>query len=202
MSRTTPCCGRWTATMSDKKQRRQRDHKNYDYLTITAKVEREEEIIASYATLGWETVEITEDKRFFDLDTIEFRRPHKIENKDRLQLLQVKLETLLNKFGVLEHKKKAKSTTFGLVGGIFGCIALAAGIALLVTELGRIAAVITAIILLVAGLSLLTVVAVFMKRVLETEARDYAEKKKNVLNGIYEICRQADALRGVNDDRA
>ena len=53
--------------MKNKKQRQIRDHKNYDYLTITAKVEREEEIIASYATLGWEKVKVTEDKRFFDL---------------------------------------------------------------------------------------------------------------------------------------
>ena len=131
--------------MSGKKQKQLqvRDHKNYDYLTITAKVEREAEIIASYATLGWETVSVSEDKKFFDLDVIEFRRPHKIENKDRLQLLQVKLETLLNKYGVLRHKRKAKSAAFGLVGGIFGCIALAAGIALLVTEIAELAAVVT-----------------------------------------------------------
>lgn len=176
------------------KQRQVRDHKNYDYLTITAKVEREAEIIASYATLGWETVSVSEDKKFFDLDVIEFRRPHKIENKDRLQLLEVKLETLLNKYGVLRHKRKAKSATFGLVGGIFGCIALAAGIALLVTEIAELAAVVTGAIAIVIGLAMLTVVGVFMRRVAETEARDYSEKMAAVLKGIDEVCASAKEL--------
>ena len=188
--------------MKNKKQRQIRDHKNYDYLTITAKVEREEEIIASYATLGWEKVKVTEDKRFFDLDVVEFRRPHKVENKDRLQLLQVKLETLLNTYGALRHKRKAKSTTFGLFGGIFGCIAIAAGIALLVTEIGQLTATIAGIILLIAGVAVPTVVGVFMRRVIETEARDYSERMTSILNGIDDICRQANALREVSDDRA
>ena len=181
--------------MKNKKQRQIRDHKNYDYLTITAKVEREEEIIAYYATLGWEKVKVTEDKRFFDLDVVEFRRPHKVENKDRLQLLQVKLETLLNTYGALRHKRKAKSTTFGLFGGIFGCIAIAAGIALLVTEIGQLTATIAGIILLIAGVAVLTVGGVFMRRVIEAGAREYSERMRSILNGIDDICRQADALQ-------
>lgn len=173
------------------------DIKNYDYLCITAKSDSVDGIIASYKTLGWQLIEVREDKQYIDLDVIDFMRPHKIENKDRLQLLQVRLETALNKVGEARHKKHRKSAVIGLTGGIIGCTAIALGILFFFMQgddmLLKIASGIASIVI---GLALMTAVATTFKKLVRYENGIFAAVTSGLKADIEAICTEANRLIG------
>lgn len=99
----------------------QRDFKNYDYLTISVKSALLEHILECYAALGWREVRREDDREYYDMKYIALRRPHKIENKDRLQLLQVRMESAVNSVSSVNAKKHAKS---GIIFTVLAVIAL------------------------------------------------------------------------------
>ena len=86
------------------------DYQNYDYLDIIVKIENKNEIVSSYSSFLWEKIDEKEDKRYNDVVHLSFRRPHNLQNKDRLQLLQVYYESALNSKSDLKTKKHSKST--------------------------------------------------------------------------------------------
>lgn len=67
-----------------------------DKLSVAIKADVAEEIKGAYCALGWELKEEYDDKRYGDLVHMDFTRPHLIAEKDRLQLLQVRLEVAVN----------------------------------------------------------------------------------------------------------
>ncbi len=90
------------------------DYKNTDYLKVTVLREKFEEVNGYYITLGYRQIEIKEDKVYGNLLHLVFARPHNIENKDRLQYLQVKLESHLNALSRNEEKRHTKSLVVSL----------------------------------------------------------------------------------------
>ena len=104
------------------------DYMNYDSLTIYVKHQKKDEIIEYYKILGYTLCEVQENKRYEDIVDLTFTRPHKIENKDELQLLQVYMEEKLNEMAKLEKHKNSKTTIFGLCFGSFAILFLILGI--------------------------------------------------------------------------
>lgn len=86
-----------------------KDYQNYDYLDIIVKTENEQEVVNAYSTFLWEKIQKKEDKQYNDVVHFSFRRPHKLPNKDRLQLLQVYYEFALNNLSDIKIKKHSKS---------------------------------------------------------------------------------------------
>lgn len=76
----------------------------YDSLYVTLRQDKAEDCLRYYRTLGWEVVSREDHRVYYNLINISLRRPHKIENKDELQLLQVYLDTSLNTIGRLERR--------------------------------------------------------------------------------------------------
>lgn len=136
----------------------QRDHTNYDYLSVSVKNDQLERILSCYAALGWRVVKREGDRQYYNMKFVVFRRPHKIENKDRLQYLQVRMENALNNMSAIVFKRHRKSAAlfavlmllslglialglwlfFGLMGGagfIGGIISLSAAAAVIVSAL-------------------------------------------------------------------
>ena len=104
------------------------DYHNFDKLEITAKTIKEKEVIRDYALFGWEEIERKYDKRILDLTHVTFIRPHKIANKDKLQLLQIYYENYMNEIYVCE-KNKSKTSFAYIVSNLFlGAILLAIGV--------------------------------------------------------------------------
>ena len=87
----------------------ERDYQNFDYLDIIVKTENEQEIVNAYSTFLWEKIDKKEDKRYKDVVHLSFRRPHKIKNKDRLQLLEVYYQRAINDRAQINIKKHSKS---------------------------------------------------------------------------------------------
>lgn len=108
------------------------DINKYDYLSVSVKIDSEAEMVTRYGVFGWELIERLDDKRFSNIALINFRRLHTILNKDRLQYLQVNMETAVNNFAKYKQNKHAFSLALGLSLGVFGCALLIGGIALIV----------------------------------------------------------------------
>ena len=68
----------------------------YDELRLYVKKTKKDEIVNHYKVFGWNLVSINENKRYEDIVDLEFKRPHKIKEKDELQLLQVYMEENVN----------------------------------------------------------------------------------------------------------
>lgn len=109
-----------------------KDINKYDYLSVSVKTDSEEEMIARYKTFGWELIEQFDDKQFSDIAVINFRRAHAILNKDRLQYLQVGMETAVNNLSKYKQNKHSFSLALGLSLGVFDCALLSGGIVLIV----------------------------------------------------------------------
>ena len=92
-----------------------RDYNNYDYITVSVKEEKYDPVIRCYEKLGWERVKSREDAVYYNLVTVVFRRPHKIMKKDRLQLLQVWMESQINEISTAGAEKHAVSVSAGII---------------------------------------------------------------------------------------
>lgn len=171
------------------------DYWKYDYLSVTVKIEKAEELIARYATFQWEETERKEDRHYGDIIHIAYRRKHRLPHKDRLQLLQVCMETLLNDLSRIENTKHSKSTAFGLITGTMGSALAAGGVTLAVlypsvpTVIGGVAAVL-------AGAALLTLSGFRLAKIRAKEKKLFARKAEEIQREIEAVCQEAEALKG------
>ena len=86
-----------------------KDHENYEYIDIIVKKDNADEVVASYGEFLWKEISRKEDKIYSDVLHVSFYRAHNIQNKDRLQLLQVYYEFALNERAEAFEKKHHKS---------------------------------------------------------------------------------------------
>ena len=76
----------------------------FDRITVTTKTEKIEKIVNDYSLFGWKWIEKEYDLVFSNVVHLTFERPHRIENKDRLQYVQVCYEQKMNDLADLERK--------------------------------------------------------------------------------------------------
>lgn len=107
-----------------------RDYKNYDYLCVTVKREALAYLESFYLALGYETIEEEEHRIYFNEINVTFRRPHKVKNKDRLQLLQIYIESLVNDFGKYSSRRRPHALAFGISTCFLSAALVALGLAL------------------------------------------------------------------------
>ena len=87
-----------------------KDYNNFDYLSVSVKSDQLSRILQCYRVLGWTEVKTEDDKRYYDMSYVRLRRPHKIPNKDRLQYLQVRMESAINSLVEIVGRAHVKST--------------------------------------------------------------------------------------------
>ena len=107
-----------------------KDHDNFDYLSVSLKSEHADMLIKCYRALGWKAAHTEDDKDYADMKYVLFSRPHNTPNKDRLQYIQVRMESLLNKSSEHSINRHRKSTALAVLFGIFGLLFLAGGLCL------------------------------------------------------------------------
>lgn len=170
------------------------DYKNFDKITIFVKSKKVEKIIEYYKIFGWEVESQTQNKHYADLTDLVFCRPHKFENKDELQLLQIYLEDKLNTEGKNEKDRHTKSKcliiTFGVLGFLF--LLLGTLICFDIFSLGLgfgISFCTLAFVLLVVGI-------IFLPKLFKKEKIILAQKQTKVNQEIQEICDRAKKLTG------
>lgn len=170
------------------------DYKNFDRISLFVKSKKVEKIIEYYKIFGWEVESQTHNKHYADLTDLVFCRPHKIQNKDELQLLQVYLENKLNTEGKNEKDRHIKSKCLILTFGVLGFLFLLLGtlICLNIFEIGLgfgISFCTLALVLLVVGI-------IFLPKLFKKEKIILAQKQTKVNQEIQEICDRAKNLFG------
>ena len=105
-----------------------KDHDNYDYLSVSLKSEYSDKIMKCYLALGWKDVHTEEDKDYADMKYVLFSRPHLFPNKDRLQYIQVRMESILNRASERAFKRHKKSTAIAVLLGLLGLLLIAGGL--------------------------------------------------------------------------
>lgn len=165
-----------------------RDYKNYDYLSVSVRNDQFERILSCYNALGWRVVRHEGDRQYYNMKFVVFRRPHKIENKDRLQYLQVRMENAINSISVVAFKRHRRSTVVGIMLSILMSCLFALGMWLffwLKGETGFVAGIIS----LSASAAVLVgmLITLFVMRKKEDEtARSKIEDKVELLMHLIE----------------
>lgn len=103
---------------------------DFDRLFVTVRSDKCKELVGYYRAFGWESVACEKYGVHDNLLNMEFRRPHRIAEKDALQLLQVYLEAALNTIGGLERIFHPYTVVFGLTVSLLACGLIAAGLCL------------------------------------------------------------------------
>lgn len=176
-----------------------KDYKNFDYLTLFVKKTKVDGIIKCYKSFGWDIEEKREDEKYDDTLVITFRRTHKIKNKDRLQLLQVRVEAKLNELGRCEKYKLSKSLIFGLSAGIGLILLLSLGIFLMVQQTSVFSQFGGIVITIVASV-LFVLMLIKLNQMIKQDNEKFIESVKNINLEINAICDVAKKLVEVNKD--
>lgn len=169
------------------------DYKKDDCIFVSIKTPLFKEVLNAYKNFGWRVVLVEEDKKYSDVVNVQLLRRHDIENKDKLQLMQVYLEKSINTLGTLSKNKNVKSTLLAILSGFIGCVLIAVGLVLALVYTN-----VTNIVLgsatVVAGLSVIVVYIIKMKKMIKREEERYKIRIANVLSSITKLRNQAAAL--------
>ena len=83
-----------------------------------------------YLALGWKDEHTEDDRDYADMKYVLFSRPRSTPNKDRLQYIQVRMESILNRASERSIKRHRKSTALAVLLGLSGLLLVAAGLCL------------------------------------------------------------------------
>lgn len=179
---------------------KERDIINFDYLTVIIKKEKQAEVLENYACFGWELVN-TKDINSENVYEIDLKRPHKLNNKDELQYLQVNMESELNKLGKLETDKHSKSTIIGIITGIIGIGMTIFGILMAIKNYLEVNLLVGGIMLCVTGLTLLIVMTFLIIKISKREIEVFDIKFQKSQKAVEDYCKIAKELLGGKDGR-
>lgn len=167
-----------------------RDNYEYDYVAITVKSSVEKEVLDGYACFKWEVQERKERKDSVDLV---LRRPHRIENKDRLQLLQVNMEKATENLIKYKQYKFTVIKAVAFYFALLGILAIISGLSLAASG-GNALLISTGTVIAMSGLAALVISGVFLRR---TAAKDRAlavARLKEAAQEIKKACGEAERL--------
>lgn len=98
------------------------DYNTTDTLDVTVRTDKAWELWDRYKKFGWVQYASTPDSTYDNLVHISFYRPHRIEHKDELQLLQVNMEMAINNLSKAERYKNLKSMACGSIIAIITAV--------------------------------------------------------------------------------
>lgn len=178
---------------------KEKNIKEFDYLTVEIKKEKAEEIIERYECFGWKIEDKRQNMFYENLYTVELCRHHQIANKDELQFLQVNMECDINDRGKLEKNKHAKSFIYSFSVGFVGLVAVIISL-LSIFQLMNIK-LIWGIIIGVLGAIMLASLPFYLHRSIPKEKANFINKDKILNDSIENCCKQAKKLLGVENEK-
>lgn len=169
------------------------NYNDFDTLHVYVKRQKFDEIVQYYSYFGWKLEDKSDNTRYEDLIDVTFIRPHKIKNKDELQLLQVYLDERLNSIGKIERFRYSRTKSLGISFAVFGVLFIVLGVLNMLnvlTFLGFATGMIFSIVgtLIILGL-------VFLPKIFKTEKTNYEKKQSILEKEIEDILKQ---VRGKN----
>lgn len=168
-----------------------------DTISIRSKKQAAEHIERRYGYFGWSLAEKKDDRLYGDITHMTFTRPHFIEHKDELQLLQVRLEIAYNDMGRFSYKRGLRASLFGSFSGLLAAAFVAGGI-LLFLLLGGVWPQVAGSLACACGVALGIICGIFTPRIYEKDKHKYNLLIEERYKKIEELCNRARALRSEN----
>ncbi len=170
------------------------DLEEYDHLYVTVRRDKLEALEFCYEQFGWEEVERQEHTVYENLLDMTFRRPHKIADKDELQLLQVHLEEALNAVGKYEKAPKKRTKAFAACLGILAFLLIAIGLPLGIVPV-TIAYKVIGYVMAAAGVIIVPLLCVFSVKLWKYENAMYERRLKISRDLVIAVCHSAMEVR-------
>ncbi len=181
------------------KKREAFDYNSYDRLSLELKTEAKGSMLEYYLAFGWEPYLEEADSRYADIVHVDLRRPHNIPNKDRLQLLQVKMESAVNRFAIARRDRHSVSLIMSLSFALGGAVSIALG-ALIAFKLSGLPFIILGSALALIGLAVpLFLIPTFI-RIFKNENKKYMAAYSKMGADIARIIVLARELGGDTND--
>ena len=177
-----------------------KDYTNFDYITIYVKKNMIDAVRKNYEILGWQILEEKENDNYEDIIDVTFFRPHKIENKDDLQILQVYTEDRLNKLAKLERDKYAKSLISTLSIEIVAVFVLLYGINSLI-KVWKFVSMLLSISAIVIGGAMVVLGFVLLPVIRKKEKANYIFQKDKLINELGQIYQNISTLGGDKNEK-
>lgn len=171
------------------------NYKDYDTLNLYVKENKVQEIINNYQVFGWQLIAEKANKMYADIVDLTFIRPHKIDNKDELQLQQIYMEERLNELGKLNKQKHARTTSFGLCFGVILLALLVLGV-MLSFNVNNILGKICGYVVVVIAIVLLAFELKIINRAYKNEQLVFKQKQDVLQAQITMILTKVKQLRG------
>ena len=176
-----------------------KNHNDFDYITLFVKKDMAEEIKQSYLHFEWSVFEEKENNRYEDILDITFSRPHKIKNKDDLQILQMYTEDGFNRLGKLEKNKHTKTLTTALTTEVIGFFLFICGLLTALNLLPFGYFWISLASAIIGGLSMIAG-AIILPFVHKKEKANYIETKQRLHEEIKAVHKRVESLKGGDDN--
>ncbi len=168
----------------------------FDTIEFKLRRDKAEEIRSRLACFGWELEREKADRFSSEIVHVRFVRPHKVAQKDRLQLLQVRVEIALKRQAKYEHIAQSRAAAFGLVFGLMFALVAGLGIAFAVNGFCLPLAY-TLIGIAAAGITVNAFLSTALKR---HDGEKYARLMRENAENLDKYCRAARAITGKGGD--
>ena len=169
-----------------------------DTISVKSKKSASEHIIGRYGDFGWTLIKREDDKLYENISHLTFTRPHCVKNKDKLQLLQVRLEIAYNDMGRYSHKISVRTALFGSLFGLLSAGLCAGGVLLFLLIEGLLPIIFGAL-TCALGIAVGIFCAKFCNRVYKRNKDKYSRLIEEQVKKIDGLCSTARILRGEDE---
>lgn len=167
-----------------------------DELAVAVKADAAEDIKNAYCTLGWQLKDEYGDNSYRDIIHMDFARPHLIEGKDRLQLLQVRYEVNLNFIARAHRRVGARAAVLAALLIIVGLTLAAFGIFNIINAPSPLFTIGGAV-LIVSGAAFFAIAAYSCNILLRRDRERYGTITAVLRENIRSILKEAAQITGV-----
>lgn len=170
-----------------------------DHLAVSVKSGVAEEIKRAYRVFGWKLEDERMDRRYDDLVHMKFVREHRIEGKDRLQLLQVRFDVAINFMGRSGKRMVARTVCAAGLLTLLGLALIACGVLLLLNFTAKVF-VACGVALISAGAAAFVLCALTARLVYVKDRRSWAGALAVIAENIRSIVREASLITGISPE--
>ncbi len=174
------------------------DYNNYDRLKISVKRYKQAEVEEYYKAFGFRKVSEQRDWLFRKNVFLTLERPHVINRKDELQILQIYVENSLNNIAWLENVKSFRLRCIDFLFAVYSIVAFC-GAGMLIWRHTSSKDLLTGGIMLGVGAILCLFSAIFGTREQKREKTMYQERIRQEQQNIDVIYKRAKQITGESD---
>jgi len=177
------------------------EFEDFDYLTVYVKKKSVNTIIKYYKMFKWKLKKQESNLRFKNVENLTFFRPHKIDKKDELQILQVDIETEIANIEKDEKYKYLKSTAIGSTLGLLGIIFFILSL-YIITSVANIAWIFFGTFIGFVGVLFFGLTSYVTLKIRKKERMKFIVNKRKSRKTIINICETAFNLTENNNGKA